>query len=141
MSDAIKQAIEALIECLSTLSDFGLESSDAYQQVLAALQAMQGEADTKTHTNLCQKNAEPVAWMVTTERYGKPHTYPVQGEYKNVVNQCDYGYPIPLYTDPQPAVPDVDALAQEIRRVDGNNTMGAGALAEHIVEWLSAAKG
>jgi hypothetical protein len=106
VSDAIKQAIEALIECLSTLSDFGLESSDAYQQALAALQAMQGEADTKTYTNLCQKNAEPVAWMVTTERYGKPHTYPVQGEYKNVVNQCDYGYPIPLYTHPQPAVPD-----------------------------------
>jgi len=44
MSESIKQAIEALRECLSTLSDFGLESSDAYQQALAALQAMQGEA-------------------------------------------------------------------------------------------------
>lgn len=35
---------------------------------------------------------------------------------------------------------DVDALAQEIRRVDGNHTMGAGQLAEAIAAYLSAAK-
>jgi hypothetical protein len=45
MNDPIQQAIEAFRECLSTLSDFGLESSDAYQQALAALQAMQGEVE------------------------------------------------------------------------------------------------
>lgn len=33
---------------------------------------------------------------------------------------------------------DVDALAQFIRQIDGDNRMGAGALAERIVEWLSA---
>lgn len=32
---------------------------------------------------------------------------------------------------------DVDALAQEIRRVDGNHRMGAGALAEALVKFLS----
>jgi hypothetical protein len=32
---------------------------------------------------------------------------------------------------------DVDALAQEIRRVDGDNSMGAGALAEAIVAFVS----
>lgn len=32
---------------------------------------------------------------------------------------------------------DVDALAQFIRKVDGNNRMGAGALAEKISEWLA----
>lgn len=34
---------------------------------------------------------------------------------------------------------DVDALAQEIRRVDGDNSLGAGALAEKIVAYLAAA--
>lgn len=32
---------------------------------------------------------------------------------------------------------DVDALAQEIRRVDGNHDMGAGALAEAIRDHLT----
>ncbi|HDS1721455.1 hypothetical protein NPS53_08100 [Pseudomonas putida] len=31
---------------------------------------------------------------------------------------------------------DPDALAQFIRQIDGNNSMGAGALAEKICEWL-----
>ena len=33
---------------------------------------------------------------------------------------------------------DVDALAQEIRRVDGSNSLGAGALAEALLPYLSA---
>jgi hypothetical protein len=38
------------------------------------------------------------------------------------------------------AVPiDVDALAQEIRRVDGNHDKGAGALAEALMPFLTAA--
>ena len=32
---------------------------------------------------------------------------------------------------------DVDALAQEIRRVDGSNSLGAGALAEALMPFLS----
>jgi hypothetical protein len=39
---------------------------------------------------------------------------------------------------PAAAVPDIDALAQFIRKVDGTHHMGAGALAERIVEWLLA---
>lgn len=34
---------------------------------------------------------------------------------------------------------DVDALAQEIRRVDGSNSLGAGALAEALMPFFSAA--
>jgi hypothetical protein len=41
---------------------------------------------------------------------------------------------------PAPSVPDVDALAQFIRKIDGNNCCGAGDLAERIVEWLAAAQ-
>ena len=44
-----------------------------------------------------------------------------------------------LYTHPadQVADPDADKLAQFIRQIDGDNRMGAGALAEHICEWLA----
>lgn len=31
---------------------------------------------------------------------------------------------------------DVDDLAQEIRKVDGNHCLGAGALAEALAPWL-----
>lgn len=46
----------------------------------------------------------------------------------------------PVFTRPAPGVPDVDDLAQFIRQIDGKNSMGAGALAEHICEWLAAAQ-
>jgi hypothetical protein len=39
---------------------------------------------------------------------------------------------------PTPSVPKVDALAQFIREIDGRHELGAGALAERIVEWLAA---
>ena len=35
---------------------------------------------------------------------------------------------------------NVDALAQEIRRVDGNHSLGAGALAEALLPWITAAQ-
>ncbi len=35
-------------------------------------------------------------------------------------------------------LPSVDDLAQFIRQIDGKHSMGAGTLAEHICEWLSA---
>jgi hypothetical protein len=37
------------------------------------------------------------------------------------------------------AVPSADALAQFIRTTDGAHSLGAGALAEKICEWLAAA--
>lgn len=47
----------------------------------------------------------------------------------------------PLYTHPPaPVVPEIDELAQFIRTTDGRHDMGAGRLAEKIVEWLSAAQ-
>ena len=42
------------------------------------------------------------------------------------------------YAQPAPSVPDVDALAQFIREIDGAHQLGAGVLAERIVEWLAA---
>lgn len=40
----------------------------------------------------------------------------------------------------EPVVPNVDWLAQVIRQVDGNNSLGAGALAEQIVTAMRAAQ-
>jgi hypothetical protein len=50
-----------------------------------------------------------------------------------------------VYAAAQPQQParwmpiNVDALAQEIRRVDGNHSLGAGALAEALMPFLTAA--
>lgn len=44
-----------------------------------------------------------------------------------------------LAAQPVAQAPDVDRLANIIREVDGSNSLGAGALAEKIVEALSAA--
>ena len=45
----------------------------------------------------------------------------------------------PLYASPVvPVGVSVDALAQEIRRVDGRHTLGAGALAEALLPFLAA---
>ena len=46
----------------------------------------------------------------------------------------------PSQTEQAKAVPDVDELAQFIRRINGANEMGAGLLAEAIVGWLDLAK-
>jgi len=45
-----------------------------------------------------------------------------------------------LYTNPAPSPDglDVDALAQEIRRVDGNHKLGAAALAEALMPFLKS---
>ena len=38
---------------------------------------------------------------------------------------------------PAPSVPDIDALAQFIRKVDGAHKLSAGTLAERIADWLA----
>lgn len=60
-----------------------------------------------------------------------------ESHYKNTVE--DGSWPIrALYAHPVPArelTDAVDKRAQHIRQIDGNHTMGAGALAESIAEW------
>jgi hypothetical protein len=60
----MSDAIEALSEYKYLLESMGhgAQSTGPYMRCLeaiAALQAMQGEADTKTYTNLCQKGSAP----------------------------------------------------------------------------------
>lgn len=49
--------------------------------------------------------------------------------------------PDPPGAQPAPSVPDVDALAQFIRKVDGAHQLGAAMLAERIADWLAASPG
>jgi len=41
------------------------------------------------------------------------------------------------YGTAQPSAPNVDALSNFIRQIDGDNSMGAGALAEAICGWIA----
>ena len=62
------------------------------------------------------------------------------GESAGLYNILEHGallYALPG-AQPAPSVPDVDALAQFIREIDGAHQLGAGVLAERIVEWLAA---
>ena len=80
-----------------------------------------------------------VAEMERQEPVGKFVQHPSNGLWE----QDGYGDnpdANPLYALPgAQSVPDVDALAQLIREIDGKHQLGAGALAERIVEWLAAA--
>lgn len=50
------------------------------------------------------------------------------------VNPLELADGVSLYAAPKALAPDVDWLSNVIRQVDGNNKLGAGALAEKIVE-------
>jgi hypothetical protein len=50
---------------------------------------------------MTQLSPEPVAWIIQTEKFGViSDPYAVIGRYKDVLDCCDKGDPIPLYTHP-----------------------------------------
>lgn len=108
------------------LSEIAAGDNEAIAMV-AALRAV-AEAAVKAE----REAHEPVAWMS-----------PAGGLYYRCASSKDR----PLYTTPpaapvpeqaSAAVPDVDWLAQVIRAVDGSHSLGAGVLAEKIVEAMLA---
>ena len=73
---------------------------------------------------------QPVAWYLDIEGWGR--------EYNGLPHMSNGGIGTRLYAHPVPTrelTGAVDALAQHIRQIDGNHSMGAGALAEGIAEW------
>lgn len=63
------------------------------------------------------KLPEPVAWMVTAEMQDGSHsTFPLNGRYKDVCDTCDFGDPVPLYTETQLR----EALAQQEAENEAN---------------------
>ena len=96
----------------------------------------------RAYLSAAQEGREAVAWRVKDFADGwiLYHTEAAARSYAKGVGDA---FIQPLYTHPAPAQPaaqvvDIDALAQEIRRVDGSNTLGAGALAEALAPCLSA---
>ena len=73
-------------------------------------------------------------WAVAEAKNSRPDHYVFH------VERVTHWMPLPDLpgAQPAPSVPDVDALAQFIREIDGAHQLGAGVLAERIVEWLAA---
>lgn len=93
--------------------------------------ALQAEAKIEA-----MERQEPVAWI----RGRDDHRRRKLSFEKPAKSSPDKFHWSPLYALPGAQnVPDVDALAQFIREIDGKHRLGAGALAERIVEWLAAA--
>ena len=91
------------------------------------------EAITALRERLAQPVQEPVAWMLP----GSDSIITAETKaYRGVLAE---NWTLPLYPAPpqrKPVVVSVDELANHIRVVDGNHSLGAGALAEKIVEFL-----
>ena len=87
---------------------------------------------------------EPVAWLHESRRDSDVVTDAVKHVWGKAAVGSMAAYSIPLYAlpgaqaQPAPSVPDVDALAQFIREIDGKHQLGAGMLAERIAGWLAA---
>ena len=110
-----KQVMEQALEALTYHAEAHTSNIMAYQLRDKAIAALK---------EAIKQAGEPVAWYDPVS--GLSHT------------KRDKWHTVPLYTSAQ-TIPDVDWLASVIRSVDGNHTLGAGALAEKIVEAMSAA--
>ena len=98
-----------------------------------------------TRAQLPSQGDEAVAWQAGFIESGDAWDawQTCSKEHHDFVKRCPNEWPDyevrALYTHPadQVANIDPDKLAQFIRQIDGDNRMGAGALAEHICEWLA----
>lgn len=77
---------------------------------------------------------EPVAWCATDEAETV-----IEALGMNQSRRFDTALYLAPGAQPASIIPEVDALAQFIREIDGAHRLGAGVLAERIVAWLAAA--
>ena len=114
MSDAISKAIDSIRELMDLVDTpdralflRGLNAIDALQALKS------GKPDTKTHINLCQKNAEPVA--------------AIKGWFHGecVVQALDPAAVLPagmaLYAAPQPVVPVLPTMQKAFVTAESGN--------------------
>jgi len=140
----IEQAIEALerwadliiyqysgsSEAMSDLQ----EADNFGQQALYALHTLKAHQQAAQDVEL----PEPALWFDPETGHWKKLTKPDRPTYEAYYTADQMRAAIEAHQARQ-AVPQVDRLAQIIRTVDGSHTLGAGALAEKIVESLAAA--
>ena len=121
MSDLHKAARQAL-EYLGAPSAKLWPAGTQYRIIAALHAALAQQAEPKGGGRLPPPlQAEPVAWRCACGA--------------NLYIDAD-GAPRSKAEPVEPVAVSVDALAQHIRFVDGNNNLGAGILAEKIVEFL-----
>lgn len=111
------------------------------------VKALQSDIDTIADHNIeLQYKLAAVNDQLEAMRKGEPVAWLRENSHHEMLFASDLP---PGYTPPNgegwaslflaaPKVPHVDALAQHIRKIDGSNTLGAGALAEAIVEYINA---
>lgn len=123
---ALQSAIEALQAECAEHKENAIRNARIAVSIRAERDALQAKLDA-------MGKGGPVAWQFRTN-----------GKHWHVVQVCppddayDKGTLSPLYAAPKALAPNVAWLSNVIRQVDGNNKMGAGALAEKIVEAISA---
>ncbi len=136
--DTIREALQWIIGKSRSLGEYHstLDPETAHgliveiphecNEALAALDRIQAQ----------QSNAEPVAWAYFGD-------FPDGKRLISADNTNLWGSDgIPLYTHPPASTEPrltVDGLANEIRTVDGSNSLGAGALAEALMPYLTKA--
>jgi hypothetical protein len=83
----------------------------------------------------------PTGGLTADELYNAWQTHRVRGHSEDDHDGCMPECAEDLFADlAEQALPGVDQLAQVIRIVDGDNALGAGALAEAIVAYFSGAR-
>lgn len=132
----LKEAVLSLregIEAPGPLEhEFSVADRKLVERIDATLSGAQcSEVDPKC-SEVLRTQGEPVAWQF----YQDGKWWNGQETNNHLANTEEAGYPVrDLYPEPwASALPDVDSLAQIIRVVDGNHSLGAGALAERILE-------
>ena len=144
--DTIREALQWIISKSRSLGEYHstLDPETAHgliveiphecNEALAALDRIQAQR---------QSNAEPVAWMLKREDPLAPSLFTkweVMRSPRFRRNKEEEF--IPLYAHPPASTEPrltVDGLANEIRTVDGSNSLGAGALAEALMPYLTKA--
>ena len=109
-----------------------LRAADEIERLATKLEAAEKERDALRAKIETMEKQGPVATVRINAINGNPSVDFIPGH--SYLHHNDKLY---LASGAQ-SVPDVDALAQFIREIDGKHQLGAGALAERIVEWLAA---
>lgn len=130
------------IQCLPAQVSIDREE---LKQLRDELDKYKAERDALRAKVEAMERQDPVAWLHESRRDSDVVTSAVKHVWGKAVTGSLAAYSIPLYLapgakvgEPAPSVPDVDALAQFIRKVDGAHQLGALMLAEHIAGWLAS---
>lgn len=147
VSEPLREAAKALIGRLEAAEKERDALRAAVRHEADCVEACKSEIERLRAENAGMEKQGP-ARLVTATAYRWRYRGAVKWQYGELTEETarvakEHNHEVqPLYAIPGaqnvPSAPDVDALAQFIREIDGKHQLGAGALAERIVEWLAA---